>query len=263
MSDARRRRWPLVLLAVVVAVAGIGVVAVEWVGRVGVDRLAAERIAQDVPAESVEVVLGTAWWRPTVLPAALFGDVDRISVRLTGATLAGFPVAEVDYVLEGIDGQVSIAEREVSVSSIDRGSVRMLVDPAAIASSLGATAVIADGALLVGPDRLPASFEIVGEDLVVSVGDGSRFPDQAIPVVDNWLMPCIPAIEVGQRFIELHCTGDQLPGVLGGTFSAADLDGSGGSGTVGDAGEPPPVELQPPATIDLGDPSTPEVDGGG
>ncbi len=236
----------------------VAVVAVEWIGRVGVDRLASERIARDVPAESVDVVLGSAWWRPTVLPAALLGDVDQISVRLLGATLAGFPVAEVDYVLEGIDGEVSIGDRRVSVSSIERGSVRMLVDPAAIASSLGADAVLSDGRLLVGEERTPASFEIVGDDLVVSVGDGSQFPEQTIPVVDDWLMPCTPEIEVGERFVELTCEGDALPGVLGGTFSADDLRGGGSGGSGGGTGEPPPVELEPPMTVDLG----PEGGGG-
>ena len=256
MSDGVRRRWPRRLAVVVVLLVVVGVVAVEWIGRIGVDRLAADRIARDVPAESVEVVLGEAWWRPTVVPAALFGDVDRISVRLTGATLAGFPVAEVDYVLEGIDGNVSIADRQVSVASIDRGHVSMSVDPAAIASSLGAAAVISDGQLLVGPDRVPASFEIVGENLVVSVGDGTRFPDQVIPVVDDWLMPCSPEVALGERYLQLTCEGDRLPGVLGGTFSTDDLRGTGGSGGAGSggsgSGEPPPAELEPPATVDLG-----------
>lgn len=258
MSDAGRR-WPRRLAIALVLLVVAGVVAVEWVGRVGVERLAEDRIARDVAATSAEVELGTAWWRPTVIPAALFGDVDRISVRLTGATLAGFPVAEVDYALEGIDGQISIADRQVRVSSIDRGTVRMLVDPAAIATSLGASAVLRDGQLLVGPREIPASFEVVGEDLLVSVGDGSEIPDQVIPVVDDWLMPCTPGIRVGQRYIELRCSGDQLPGALGGTFSADQLRPGGGGSSSG-SGPAPPVELQPPATIDLG----PEQgDGGG
>ncbi len=267
------------LLAAFVVVVLLAVVAVEWVGRLGVDRLAADRIARDVPASSVDVVMGQAWWRPTIIPAAVLGDVDRISVRLVGASLAGFPVAEVDYVLEGIDGNVSVGDRRVSVDSIDRGSVRMLVDPAVIAAALGASAELVDRQLLVGPDRVPASFEMVGDDLVVSVGDGSGVPDQVIPVVDDWLMPCRPEVRVGNRYLELSCEGDRLPGVLGGTFSADDLgsggSGSGGSGSGGSGGtkdgsaERPPPDLLPPATVDRGpggastEGDSTEGDGGG
>ena len=263
MSDRSRRRWPLRLAIGLVALVALGVVAVEWVGRAGVDRLAADRISRDVPAESVDVVMGSAWWRPTIIPAAALGDVDRISVRLVGADLAGFPVAEVDYVLEGIDGTVSVAERRVSVESIDRGSVRMLVDPAAIASALGTSAELVDRQLLVGPDRVPASVQMAGDDLVVSVGDGSGVPDQVIPVVDDWLMPCRPTVRLGNRYLELSCEGDRLPGVLGGTFSADDLRGGSGGQKDGSA-ERPPTDLLPPETVDRGGPvDSTEGEGGG
>ncbi len=264
MSDRSRRRWPLRLAIGLVALVALGVVAVEWLGRVGVDRLAEDRIARDVPSESVDVVMGSAWWRPTIIPAA-FGDVDRISVRLVGADLAGFPVAEVDYVLEGIEGNVSVADRRVGVESIDRGSVRMLVDPAAIAAALGTSAELVDGQLLVGPDRVPASVEMVGDDLVVSVGGDSGVPDQVIPVVDDWLMPCRPEVRLGNRYLELSCEGDRLPGVLGGTFSADDLRGTGGEKDR--SAERPPPDLLPPETIDRGTGGgtidSPEGEGGG
>jgi len=234
-------------LAVVV---GLGVLAVEWVGRFGVDQLAADRIARDVPAESVDVVMGSAWWRPTVIPAVALGDVDRISVRLVGADLGGFPVAEVDYVLEGIEGNVSVLRRQVEIDSIERGRVRMLVDPSSIATALGTSAELVDRQLLIGPDRVPASVEVSGDDLVISTGDDAGVPAQVIPVMDDWLMPCRPTVRLGNHFLELSCDGDQLPGVLGGTFS--DGGPAGRHGEKDATAERPPADLLPPETVDRG-----------
>ncbi len=249
------RRWPWWLALGVVAVLVVVAVAVEWGGRVGVDRLAADRIARDVPAGSVEVVTGSAWWRPTIIPAVVLGDLDRISVRLVDTDLGGFSVAVVDYVLEGVAGDVSLPQRRVTVRSIDHGMVRMLVDPSAFAVTFGTTAELVDRQLLIGPERIPASFEIVGDDLVVSVGDGTEVPDQVIPVVDDWLMPCRPEVRTGNRYIELACDGDELPGVLGGSFSSGDLRDGGVGGKDPDAERPPP-DLLPPETVDRSAPDS-------
>ena len=266
MTDRTGRpahRWPWWLALGVVSVLVVVVVAVEWVGRASADRLAADRIARDVPAGSVEVVTGSAWWRPTVIPAVVLGDLDRISVRLVDTDLGGFSVAVIDYALEGVSGQVSVPQRRVTVASIDRGTVRMLVDPSAFAASFGTTAELVDRQLLIGPGRVPAAFEMVGDDLVVSVDGGAEVPAQVIPVVDDWLMPCRPQVRVGNRYIELACEGDELPGLLGGTFSTRDL-GGGVSGKDPDAERPPP-DLVPSETVDRSSPdsSTPDRSTGG
>jgi hypothetical protein len=226
----------------------VAIVAVEWSGRELTQRIAEDQLRDAVVAGGVEVTVGRSWWQPSVLPALLTGDVDRLEVQLRDAQLYSLPVAEADYVLEDLTIEVSIGDRTVRATSLGSGSVRVLVDPSAIAQALGTDARVVDGAVVLGPDRVPAELQIVGRNLVVTspaldaAGGTTQFQ-----VVDPQLLPCEPQVSVRGQLVELSCEGDDLPGVLERSI-----------GTGGVSGAEPPTQLEPPATLEV--PSTAPTD---
>ncbi len=234
------RRWlPRLAVAALVLVV-LGVVAIEWAGRSLTERFAEEQLREAGVAGGVEVTVGSAWWRPSVLPALLTGDVDRVSVRLQDAQLYSLPVVEADYVLEDLAIDVSVADRTVTATSLGSGSVRVMVDPAAIAQALGTSAEPREGGLVLGPQGTPATLRVVGRDLVVT-SPAIATPDRSTSfrVADPQLLPCEPQVELHDDLIELSCTGNVLPGVLERSI-----------GTSGVSGEAPSADLPPPATLE-------------
>jgi hypothetical protein len=235
-------RWLKVLLiCAALGIVGL-VVGVEVVGRVVTQRVAEDQLRAAGVAGGVEVTIGRAWFRPTVVPALLTGNLDRIAVRLQDARLYSVPVLEADYVLEDLAVEVSLSERTIRASSLGSGSVRLLVDPGAFAAVVGVEAVAEGGRMLVGPDREPAELTISGRSLVITspalVASGGS---TTLQVVDPQLLPCTPEVRVLDGLVELSCRGDSLPGILERTLGVAGVEP-----------EPsPPTELEPPATLEL------------
>lgn len=233
-------RWAVPLLVVAVLLAEVG-------GRIAVERIATQRLVDAGIAGSVEVTVGRAWWRPTILPTAFGSDLDRISVELRDAELYGLPVEEADYVLEGLDVAISVMNRTIGAEGLDRGTFRLVVDPREFGELAGIEVTVRDGQLFVGEHEVPADVRVEGDDLVVSGPALDDLGGEArIAVADPFLLPCAPTARLVDDAIELHCVGDRLPGVL-----ASPL------GPVGevDPTVPAPVELEPPQTLVI-EPST-------
>lgn len=231
------RRWVLGLLAAALVVLLVGAVAVEVVGR---------RIAEDVATSELErqgvadaqVSIGT-WWRPSVLSAVVLGDLDRVQVRLEDTRVSGVEVLEADYDLEGLRVDVDVRSGTVAIAELERGSFRVLVDPATFGARLGVEVVAEDGTLLVGPGRAPATLRMEGDEMVI---DSTYLREQGIDdrlvVADRRLLPCDPTPRVVLDLVELSCIGDRLPGILDSSLGQP-IDVA-----------PPPAQLEPPATLE-------------
>ena len=231
---------------VVLAVAAIALVLVaEVAGRLAVERIAAHELQEAGVARSVDVVVGEAWWKPSVVPALLGADLDRIDVRLVDAQMYPLTAARADYLLEGLDVSISLWSRTVEAKGLRAGHVAIRVDPEEVAGQLGFDAVIEGDRVLVGPDRVPAEVRVDGSDLVVT---SDAFADDGgsvrLPVIDSYVLPCEPQVRVAGGAVVLRCTTSELPGVIAQHLAPApEIDP--------DAPEPP-VELEPPVTAELG-----------
>lgn len=219
------------------------VVVVEVGGRRLVESAAEDELAlQGLPDATVQV--GRSWWRPSVLPAVLVGELDRLHVTLRDSQVSGVDVRQADYELRGLQVRLSVGDRTVEITDIEDGGFLLVVDPASFASVLGVEAVVVDRELLVGPDRAPGTLRVDGDALLVdSEALRSEGIDGRIPVLDAELLPCEPAVSLLEDTVVLSCRGDRLPGVLAAPF------GPTGPSTDADPSAVPPA-LQPSATLD-------------
>jgi hypothetical protein len=242
-------RGVALLLLLVAVLAEVG-------GRLAVESIAEQRLRDAGVAGGVEVVVGSAWWRPSVVPTLFGADLDRVAVHLRDARVYSLSVSEADYVLEGLGVAISVRQRTIGASSLDEGTVRLLADPASMARDLGYEVVVEGDRVLVGPDRDPAVLQVEGDDLVVtSAALAPEGGSTRMPVVDPAVLPCAPSVRVVDGFVELRCSGDRLPGMLGEPLGPRVRD-------VPDDGADVPVELHPPVTLELDAPPA-GVDGRG
>ncbi len=240
--------WAVILVAV-------SVVVVEAAGRSVAERIVENQIRTSGVAGGVDVTIGRSWWQPSIVGVLLFDTLDQIEIRLNDARLYSTRVAEADYVLTGLDLDLSFRDRTAGVRSIGSGSVRVLIDPSAIAVMVGGGAEIRDGSLYLGGSEKPSAVRISGSDLVVE-GDAVKklvgSDSITLPVADSQILPCSPEARLVDRYVELSCTGNTLPGVLSTSLSS-------------NAGDLPTVdqsELTPPATLELPPSSTTTRPGG-
>lgn len=244
MRILRRAALPLVVVLLVVAVAA------EVGGRIMVERIAEQRLRDSATAGRVEVVVGEAWWRPSVLPTVFGADLDRAAVRLRDAQMFSVTVAEAEYVLDGLEVSVSLRDGTIGASSVARTRVRMSVDPTSMGDDLGIEVTTRDGQLLVGEQQDPAELTVRGSDLVVtSDALSSEGGSTTVPLIDPEVFPCVPTVRVVGPNVELSCAGDRLPAVLGLPLGPEDEI------------EPDdlplaPVDLEPPVTLQVDPPST-------
>jgi hypothetical protein len=211
-------------------------VGVELVGRVVAERRIEERLRDSGITGEIDVTVGRAWWRPTVWPALVTGDVDRVLVAVTDGELVGLPVRSARYVLSGIEGDISVLDGTVAVERLDRGSVRIVIDPAVIGQGIGADLRIQNGQVVAGETAEPVEMSVEGDQLVLrSAALAGPTAAPSVPVVDPYLLPCRPDVGVRGAAVVLSCSGGDLPGVLR-------------SPLVGDGDLPPagPADLPPP-----------------
>lgn len=235
-------RRALLLLVVVLLLA-------EYGGRFTVERVAEERLRDAGIAGGVDVVLGSAWWRPSLLPALAGANLDRVEVNLRDASVYGMQVELADYVLEDLEVAVSPRQRTIGASGVGEGRFRLLVDPVDIGAYLNIRTEVDGGRLLLGDSRVPAELAVDGDDLVVV---SSAFAEQGgsmrLPLIDPSLLPCRPHVRIVTDLVELRCSGDDLPGILRSPLGAGRVSG----GDVIDPDlPPPPVHLEPPATTQV------------
>lgn len=232
-----RRRRGAAVLAVAVAVLFL-LVATERFGRSYAASEIRTRLERGGLVTNADVTVGASPWRPVVWPALFSGDVDRVTVRITDGTLADLPVRSADYRLEGIHGDLSLRDGTVGVESLDRGSVRLVLDPAVLGEA-GGTTVRARGDRLVTAAGEPVGLSLEGDDLVVSVPGA---PVTRVRVVDPYVLPCRPDVAVTRRGVVLECVGDTLPGILRTPLSGA---GEGAPPATTDSLLPPQSTLKP------------------
>lgn len=219
-GPSRGRRRAAVVVAVVLALLFL-LVATERFGRSYAASEIRGRLERGGLVTNSEVTVGSSAWRPVVWPALFTGDVDRITIRVTDGTLADLPVRTADYRLEGIQGDLSLRDGTVGVRSLDRGSVRLVLDPAVVGGASGSE-LQTRGDRLVTSAGEPVGLSIEGDDLVVSVPGAAP---TRLPVVDPYVLPCRPDVAVTRRGVVLACEGDTLPGILRTPLAGAD-DGS-------------------------------------
>lgn len=119
-TPRKRRRWPLVLIAVVVVLAALVVVA-EFVLRGVVDRMIAQQVEQSLPAGATGDVDAHA--NGVVIPQLIRGKLDDVEISSTKLTIDDIPLAADvtvhDVPIDGkgdvhdVDGHVTLAAASV------------------------------------------------------------------------------------------------------------------------------------------------------
>lgn len=229
----------MVAAAALLALLVLGVVVLERFGRSYAQGEIAARLREAGMTGDVDVTVGRSWWQPSILPTLVTGNLDRVEVRVTEGTLSGIPVEDVDYVLSGIEGDLSVLNGSVDVREVEEGSVRMLVPVSSIGQSVGTPLAVHDGRVVVGQDEVPATVGLVEDNLVISGPGVVGLPP--LPLADPYILPCRPELALVGASLELACSGDEVPGILRGP-----LQGD----TPAPGGVPPVEELPPPQSID-------------
>lgn len=229
----------------------VAYVVIEFAGRGMIERATESQIRNAGVAGEVDVEIGRAWWTPSITRLLVTGRLDRASVDLRSAQFYMVPVHTAFYRLDDLDVSLSLRHQTIRVTSLGVGSVLVVVDPSSISSFLGVQVAARSGELFIGDSHDPAKIKVEGSNLVVTSNDllDVNGTDKAsFPVVDSYLMPCEPQAKVRGEFIELKCTGSELPGVLSQTI-----------GVLGEQrGDPSiPAEIAPPeSTVLDAQPST-------
>ena len=227
------------MLVLVVAIAFVALSVVEFGGRLMVARVAQDQLQSQGIADA-QVTIGRSWWRPSLLPALLGGDLDRVTVQLRDAQVSGVLVETADYVLEDLDVDPNPFGASLGVNAVRDGSFRLTVSPASIGRLLGVNARVVAGRLVVGPDGEPAKLRLDDTELIVESPYLARLRlPHRFRVLDGRLLPCDPEVQLDGELVELRCRGNRLPRILDASM-----------------GEPvaqlpaPPTELEPSVTID-------------
>lgn len=241
-DDAPRRshkiRWFLVLVAVLA-------VGIEVGGRYALSRAGETALESTGGARTARLTIGSAPWRPALLPVLAGKPVDRLTAELTGVEVGPLTVDSIDYRLDDVDVALDLARRPVRLRSIGSGSVRMSLSAGALASVLGTPVRIDGDKVLLGKDRVPARLTVVGGNLRIDApGSGRTF--ETLPVDDPDLLPCAPKVSVSDDLVHLDCTGDRIPGILRRSLDPVRTDGPVRQGA--DVA-PPVTATQEPTTV--------------
>lgn len=195
----------------------VGILALVAVAEIWGRGYVADQVEEQLRASGIDgdIIVSTAsGWRPDVVTALAGMGLDELRITITDGSIAGMPVARADYVLKGIDGDVSLRTGEVQVRSIETGRVRIEVAVAEIASATGAELEVGDGRL-VTTDGMGVDLSVEGDTLVLG-GPAVRVwgAPMELPILDDYLMPCTPLVAYRPETLVLYCSGARLPGVL-------------------------------------------------
>jgi hypothetical protein len=238
-------------VAIVAGALVLALVVVEHGGRLIAQRVTASEL-RTAGIQDAQVRIGAAAWRPTLVPALLGGELDRVQVRLRDTSVSGVTIRSADYVLERLTVDPDLSDATVRVRSLGDGWFRLRVTPDAVAEQLGVDAAIERGRLVLGPDREPAKLRVERGQLLVESAFLRREGIAAdLLFIDSRVLPCDPEVTVVADLVELSCTGDRLPGLLDSSLGAPVTD------------VPPPPDLQPPQTLVRTDEDAQDAEAGG
>jgi hypothetical protein len=242
-APRRRRRWPWVVLAVVVVLVGAAVVA-DRVALSYAQRAVAEQLGrQDVFSSEPTVHLGGF----PFLTQAVSGDYDHVTVDGRGLTLGSLRGVTFHADLQGVHVPLSDAlGGTVRTIPVDRASGQVVVPYSEFARQTGIdglTITPDDGGLTVrAPVRVQLAFfdetfDVVadgnvaasgGNDLQLTVDRirvaGISLPGLAVDFIEKYLngRVTLPALPYGLRLQSVTPRGDGLHVAVGGTGLVVD-----------------------------------------
>ncbi|MFM7063787.1 MAG: hypothetical protein ACKO04_09915 [Actinomycetes bacterium] len=227
-----------------VVVLGVLALLLEVGGRLGASVAAERAIVATGRAASADVTVGAQPWRPALLPTLTGAPLDQVKVELTDVKVEYLTVDAATYQLDDVQLSFSISTRPVAIESIGSGSVRLELSPGSLAAVLGTPVSIADGKVLVGPDRVPARLEVVDGILEV---DAPGLEFTTLPVDDPDLLMCPPTVSVDGDRVVLSCAGNRVPALLTRALDPPDPGGRPGGPT--NVGPPNSVTAPPPSAL--------------
>ena len=143
------------------------------------------------------------------------GSVDRVRVRVQAPRAGPLRLAAVVVDASGVVvNRGGLMEGDVRVEGIDRGSVAVEIDGAALAETLRLPVTVNDGLVRVGVRgvSVPAAAEVDDGTLVLRV---AGLPAFRVPVVRTSLVPCtLATLRVTGDRVRMSCEMDELPSAL-------------------------------------------------
>ena len=143
------------------------------------------------------------------------GSVARVRIRVDGSRAGPLRLAAVVVEASGVVlDRGRLVQGDVRVEDIDRGSVAVEIDGAALAETLRLPVTVRDGEvrLGVGGVAVPAAAEVDDGTLVLRVGG---LPAFRVPVVRTPLVPCtLATLTVTDDRVRMSCEMDELPSAL-------------------------------------------------
>ena len=206
-----------VAIGICIAFFVVAITVVEVVGRFALERTTASQLREQGVAGEVSVDIGRSWWTPSITRLLLTRTLDRAQVELSQAQLLVVPVERAHYELEDMKVSLSFGSRSLRVTSLGEGRVLLVVDPSTVEGFLGVKVTARSGLLYIGESTTPAAVAVDGTELAIDSPDlvaVNGTTHAAFPIVDSYLLPCTPSAKVVGSFIELACSGSELPGVL-------------------------------------------------
>ena len=196
----------------------LGLVAVVLVVADQSARLAAEgRLASRARDAATDEDSATAAITSFPFLGRLFvsGSVARVRIRVDGPRAGPLRLAAVVVEASGVVlDRARLVQGDVRVQDIDRGSVAVEIDGAALAETLRLPVTVRDGQvrLDVGGVAVPAAAEVDDGTLVLRVGG---LPAFRVPVVRTPLVPCtLATLTVTNDRVRMSCEMDELPSAL-------------------------------------------------
>ncbi|MFM7069028.1 MAG: LmeA family phospholipid-binding protein, partial [Actinomycetes bacterium] len=220
----------------IVVVVGVLAVLVEFGGRFALSSGAEKAIVSTGRAKSADVTIGAQPWKPALLPTLTGTPLDRVTVELTDAKVESLTVDRATYQLNDVDISYRLSKHPVRINSIGSGAVRLELSAGSLAAVIGAPVEIADGRVLVGTERTPATVKVVDGMLSVSAPGATSV---VLPVDDPDLLMCAPQVSVVGDRVVLACSGTRLPGIISRAVDPPDTGGRPGG----------PTKLAPPNTV--------------
>lgn len=208
------------MLGKLVLVAGAGVVALGGALDVAVKNTAEEKIAEQVEAAAGGRAEATADIDsfPFLLRLLVSGSAGDISLHVEDVATSAVELSTVDLDLEGVrlDRSRLLSDRKAELVEIDRGTLAVGIDAAAISTVLrGLPVTIADGRVVV---QVAGRAQVA--DLTLGANGSLRIgvpggPAATIAVPQSDLVSCqASALRVEDDEVRLSCTLTEVPPAL-------------------------------------------------